>query len=34
MGPKIVKAMNHTIEYMIEQNLIFIINKKMHIKEV
>ncbi len=34
MGPKIVKVMNYTIEYMIEKNLIFIINKKMHIKEV
>jgi hypothetical protein len=33
MGPKISKAMNETIEYMLKNNMVYIIDGKMHIKE-
>jgi hypothetical protein len=33
MGPKISKAMNEAIEYMLRNNMVYIIDGKMHIKE-
>jgi very-short-patch-repair endonuclease len=33
MGPKISKAMNEAIEYMLRNNMVYIIDSKMHIKE-
>lgn len=33
MGPKITKAMNDTIVYMLEKDMVIIIDGKMHIKE-
>ena len=32
MGPKIAKAMNDTIDYMLEKNMVFIMDGKIHIK--
>ncbi len=32
MGPKIAKAMNETIEHMIANKTVFIIDKKMHVR--
>lgn len=34
MGPKISRAMNDTIAYMLEKNMLAIVDGKMHIKEV
>jgi hypothetical protein len=33
MGPKISKAMNDTISYMLEKNMVTIVDGKMHLKE-
>lgn len=33
MGPKITKTMNDTIAYMLEKNMVIIMDGKMHIKE-
>lgn len=33
MGPKITKAMNDTIDYMLEKDMVIIMDGKMHIKE-
>ena len=32
MGPKIAKAMNDTIDYMMQNNMVTIMDGKMHIK--
>lgn len=32
MGPKITRAMNDTIDYMLEKDMIVIMDGKMHIK--
>ena len=33
MGPKITKAMNDTIDYMLNKDMVIIMDGKMHIKE-
>jgi len=34
MGPKITKAMNDTIDYMLDRNMVIIMDGKVHIKEI